>query len=1208
MLCALSGVWADLARTLRSSVPYRRLRDELGEVVRLPAGAAAWVGELLAADLGRPLLVVVPHEADALAWVEAVRLISGDDRALYFPAPSLTPYQEGGSSLPVRTQEVLALDRLLGAATDLTNVTALLVTPRALFQRLPLAAELRRRTLQLAPGEDWPRELLVEHVTEAGYQRVDLVAQVGDAAVRGGVLDVWPPGEPLPLRLDLFGDTLETIRAFDPVSQRSGEALPSVRLLPLTLFDGGAQARAQLARSLAAQLQAQLEPGRRLPMEAQERLHGLTQGVPFAGWEALLPLAAEATTSLAELLPGSLPVVVDPPTLGEEIELFARRIEEDYEVRRAHGELTAPPESLLVPAADVAAFVEAAPLRIGGGPPASPGHIAARAASTDGAQSAPYDARRIPGGEPGRGSDHEGRVRSAHHPSAAIDFGGSPTDILHGQLPRLPREVDAARARGERFLLVAEEDHHGNLAELLAGRDIALGRNGIELVAGEISRGFRLPPAGVVVFGEPQLWPRRPSLAEGTARRPGKRARFGAFLSGLRDLKVGDYVVHVDHGIGQFLGLRTVAPDSAGPAPLPTTLRDAAPQTGGAVEVMELSYSGGKTLLLPLSRIDQVQKYGGIEGIAPKLDQLGGASWNKTQDRVRRSVKQLAINLLELYAQRQMAKAPAMGRGSDLEQQFIATFAYDETDDQLEAIQAIFEDLQREQPMDRLLCGDVGFGKTEVAMRAAFRAVDNGYQVAVLAPTTILADQHLETFRKRLEGMPVTVEMVSRFRTPQEIKDIRDRAKAGKVDILIGTHRLLSKDISLPRLALLIIDEEQRFGVAHKERLREMKKTLHVLAMSATPVPRTLQLSLAGVRDLSVIETPPRDRMAVETAILPHTSELVREAIEYERERGGQIYYVYNKVEDIDLMAGWLRDLVPGLRVTVGHGQMDEQELSRRMHAFTAGDYDLLLASTIIENGIHIPRVNTMLVHNAQRFGLAQLYQLRGRVGRSNTLAYCYLLVPSDRVLPIDARKRLDALRDFSELGAGFRIAARDLEIRGAGNMLGAEQSGHIAAVGIETYMRLLEQTMRELRGEIVEETPSATLDLPVPMAIPTDYIDNANLRMEVYRKIASGEVEPEAMLAELRDRFGPPPQAVHQLLEVARLKRLAERLRVQSLSWQKGELVIRLRRDARIDPDRLVELVSTRPATPASRPTACSPSRRAAATSSTSRAGRSSG
>ncbi|HEV8632394.1 MAG TPA: transcription-repair coupling factor [Thermoanaerobaculia bacterium] len=1130
----MSGVWAELARTLRSSVPYRRLRDELGAVARLPVArlplpAAAWVGELLAADLERPLLVVVPHEADALAWLEAVRLVAGEERALYFPAPPLTPYQEGSASLPVRTQEVLALDRLLHGEP----VRALIATPRALFQRLPPAAELARRTLALAPGEDWPRELLVEHLLETGYQRVDLVSQAGEAAVRGGVLDVWPPGEPQPLRLDLFGDTLESIRAFDPLSQRSGESLAGARLLPLTLFDAGAHARARLATALAQRVPASPGSGARLPMEAQERLHGLAQGVPFAGWEVLLPLAAPATTWLPELQPRALALAVDPPTLDEEIALLARRLDEDFEVRRAHGELTAPPGELLIPAAEVAAYVAGAAIHIGAGAGGGPA----------GAASAPV---------------------------TPIDFGGTLTDVLHGQLPRLPREVEAARARGERFLLVADQEHHANLAELLAGREV----QGVELVDGELTRGFRLPAAGVVVFGEPQLWPRRP-----TATRPQRRGpRFGPFVSGLRDLKIGDYVVHVDHGIGQFLGLRTVEGDGAGATPLPASLRDAAPSSAGAVEVMELAYSAGKTLLLPLSRIDQVQKYGGIEGVAPRLDQLGGASWNKTKDKVRKSVKQLAINLLQLYAERQMARAPAMSRGSDLEQQFTAAFAYDETEDQLEAIAAIFGDLEREQPMDRLLCGDVGFGKTEVAMRAAFRAVDNGHQVAVLAPTTILADQHLETFKKRFEGLPITIEMISRFRTPAEIRDIRDRAKAGKVDILIGTHRLLSKDVSLPRLALLIIDEEQRFGVAHKERLRDLKKTLHVLAMSATPVPRTLQLSLAGVRDLSVIETPPRDRMAVETAILPFTGELIREAIEYERERGGQIYYVYNKVADIDNMAGYLRELVPGLRVTVGHGQMDERELSRRMHAFTAGDYDLLLASTIIENGIHIPRVNTMLVHRAERFGLAQLYQLRGRVGRSNTLGYCYLLVPADRVLPADARKRLDALRDFSELGAGFRIAARDLEIRGAGSLLGAEQSGHIASVGIETYMKLLEDTMRELRGEVVEEAPSATLDLPVPMAIPTDYIDNANLRMEVYRKIAAADVEPEAMLAELRERFGPPPQAVYQLLDVARLKRLAERLRVQSLSWQKGELIIRLRRDAKIDPDRLVELVSTRP------------------------------
>jgi len=481
--------------------------------------------------------------------------------------------------------------------------------------------------------------------------------------------------------------------------------------------------------------------------------------------------------------------------------------------------------------------------------------------------------------------------------------------------------------------------------------------------------------------------------------------------------------------------------------------------------------------------------------------------------------------------------------------------------------------------MDRLLCGDVGYGKTEVAMRAAFKAVDGGYQVAVLAPTTILADQHLEVFRRRFEGFPLTVEMVSRFRTPAEIRDIRQRAAEGKVDILVGTHRLLSKDIELPKLGLLIVDEEQRFGVAQKERLKQLKKNVHVLAMSATPVPRTLQLSLAGVRDMSVIETPPKDRMAVETAIVPFTPELVREAVEYEMERGGQVYYVYNRVETIEGMLAFLREVAPAARITVGHGQMEESELARRMHAFTAGEYDVLLATTIIENGIDIPNVNTMIVHRADRFGLAQLYQLRGRVGRSNQLAFCYLMVERDRVLSETARKRLAAIREFTDLGAGFRIAARDLEIRGAGNLLGAEQSGHIAAVGLETYMKMLEETVRELKGEkLPQEGPSAAIDLPVPMAIPHDYIADANLRMEIYRRIAAGEEGEEALEAELADRFGEPPAAVRTLIRVGALKRLAEELRVQSISSRKGELVMRLRRDAQVDVERLIEMVSTRP------------------------------
>jgi transcription-repair coupling factor (superfamily II helicase) len=719
------------------------------------------------------------------------------------------------------------------------------------------------------------------------------------------------------------------------------------------------------------------------------------------------------------------------------------------------------------------------------------------------------------------------------------------------------------------------------LAELLDGRRVPIGPEGVEPVSGELQRGFRLPAAGVSVYGEHQLLPR--ALPR---RKPGRRPRYGPFISGLRDLKVGDYVVHADHGIGQFVALRSVDAEAiSGPAPAtvapgggkgpgPGSARGSA-ESG--VEVMEISYSSGQCLLLPLSRLDQLQKYSGIEGVAPRLDKLGGTSWNRTKARVKKSMRDMAGQLLKLYAERQVAEAPAMPPDSDWMHQFDAAFPYEETGDQLDAIAAIKEDLEKDRPMDRLLCGDVGYGKTEVAMRAAFKAIDGGYQVAVLAPTTILADQHLETFRDRFEDFPVQVEMISRFRTPAEVRAVSERLAAGEIDILVGTHRLLSRDVKIPRLGLLIVDEEQRFGVAQKERLKQLKKDVHVLAMSATPVPRTLQLSLAGVRDLSVIETPPKDRMAVETAVVPFNNEVVREAIEYELERGGQVYFVHNRVESIEGIQTYLRELVPRARITVGHGQLDEKELSRRMHAFSRGDYDVLLATTIIENGIDIPNVNTMIVHRAERFGLAQLYQLRGRVGRSNQLAYCYLLIPGDRILPEPARKRLAAIREFTDLGSGFRIAARDLEIRGAGNLLGAEQSGHIAAVGIETYIKMLEDTVRELKGEAVEEAPSVAIDLPVPMAIPPDYVADANLRMEVYQKLAAAERDGRELLEELSDRFGPPPPAVQTLLEVAELKRTAEALRVQSISGRGKSLTIRLRRDSRVDVERLIELVSNR-------------------------------
>jgi transcription-repair coupling factor (superfamily II helicase) len=1118
-------VWEDLARILRSSVPYKALLQGLGDVVRLPVPAAAWVGELLARDLGRPVLVLVPREADALTWMEAARLFGREEGIVYFPAPSLTPYQETETSLMVRAQEAVALDCVVSG-----RLTTVVATPRALFRRLPDREEFLRSVLTVRPNEDHPIEALVAHLIRHGFRRTDLVYEVGDFAVRGGIVDLFPPGEETPIRLDLFGDTVESIRWFDAQSQRSEDTLDSIRILPLSLFPAGADEARQLADLLSGGQTADPDWG----PEAAVLLESLRTRGEFPGWENFLPLLAERTVTLPEVLGDPLVFAVDPPALEGEVVHHAERLEADFAARREHGRLAVPPEMMEEPAERVRETLDTAALRL----------------------------RDLV-----LGSAHD--VQGSH--AAGVDFHATLTDLFHGQLPRFPQEVATARSRGERCVVVVSPSHRRRIEELLEGRELTVGRGGVELVTGEIGRGFRLPAAGVVIYGEQQLLPQAK-----LQRRPAK-TKFGPFLSGLRDLKVGDFVVHVDHGIGQFVALRSVGVSGDGAGGVPAAVRDLAAASAAAeTEVMEISYSGGKRLLLPLSRIDQVQKFSGIEGVAPRLDQLGGSSWNKTKARVKKSMRDMAGELLKLYAERQIARAPALAPDSDMLHQFEAAFPYEETADQLEAIATIREDLQRERPMDRLLCGDVGYGKTEVAMRAAFKTVDGGYQVALLAPTTILADQHLETFRRRFAGFPVNVEMVSRVRSPAEMRELKKRLADNKVDILIGTHRLLSKDIQLPRIGLMIVDEEQRFGVAQKERLKQLKKNVHVLAMSATPVPRTLQLSLANVRDLSVIETPPRDRMAVETAILPYSDSLVREAIEAELERGGQVYYVYNRVESIEDRLAKLRQIVPGVRVTVGHGQLDEEELSRRMHAFTRGDFDVLLATTIIENGIDIPNVNTMIVHRADRFGLAQLYQLRGRVGRSNQLAYCYFLVPEDRTLSEQARKRLAALREFSDLGAGFRIAARDLEIRGAGNLLGGEQSGHIGTVGIETYLKLLEETVREMRGETVEEAPSVALDLPVQMSIPTDYVDDANLRMELYRKISE---EPEKeMLAELLDRFGPLPASVETLVEVAALKRLAESLRVQSISAKSGELVIRLRRDARVDVERLIEMVSTLP------------------------------
>ncbi len=670
---------------------------------------------------------------------------------------------------------------------------------------------------------------------------------------------------------------------------------------------------------------------------------------------------------------------------------------------------------------------------------------------------------------------------------------------------------------------------------------------------GRLTRGFRLPDAGLQIWAETDVFEEERQVHER------RRSATRAFLSDFRDLKVGDLVVHVDHGIGVFVGLKRI---EVGLEPQ---------------EFMELRYAGEDKLFVPVERLDLVQKYTGAS--RPALDRLGGTTWEKAKTRVKKAMRDMAEELLKLYAARKAVPGHAFSPDSHWQQEFEDAFEWELTPDQQNAIADIKSDMESPTSMDRLLCGDVGYGKTEVAMRAAFKAVMDGKQVAFLAPTTVLAFQHQKTLRDRFAGFPVRIEMISRFRTKAEQKQVVDDAAAGKVEIIVGTHRLLSKDLQFRDLGLLVVDEEQRFGVAHKERIKQIRKRVDVLTLTATPIPRTLNMSLAGIRDMSIIETPPKDRLSIQTNVLKFDPAVIQRAIRTELERGGQVYFVHNRVESIFSMGNLVTRLVPEARVAVGHGQMSEDELERVMVDFVAHKYDVLLATTIIENGLDIPNANTIIINRSDRYGLSQLYQLRGRVGRSDRRAYAYLLIPPEDSLSPVAKKRLAAIREFSDLGSGFRVAALDLEIRGAGNLLGGEQSGHIEAVGFDMYMKLLEQTIKELKGEELEDEIRANVNLRVDLRIDDTFIPDMNQRLTVYRRMAAvrTSTELDRLMDEVRDRYGPPPESVLNLAEYAAIRLRADRMGLESLDREGQIVVLKFRPDARVDPAVLLRLVKER-------------------------------
>jgi len=1133
-------IFADLEHTPAFERVRRHLSLSTGRriVSGLTATARSLYIPLMTRAAGRPVILVVSDNKAAETLEPMIRagceLTGAMDpaRVVRVPAHDVLPFENLSPHPDVQEQRAAALWKLATGGASIVIAPVEAVAMR-LFERdyyASLAVSLRR-------GEEIDIEVLTAHLASVGYTQMDLVEMPGQFTRRGGILDVYSPESDRPVRIEFFGDEIDTIRKFDPETQRSQAGLDETQLLPLT--------ETPVTERLLAAVHARLSK-QRVEMEGDSETQEMAAeaaaagGVSvFPGWEFFAAVAG-AETNLLKLLPKAVLFVDEPGMVRNQIDRWWNKVEQRHE-RSGIGNLIRP-EDIYIRPEILQGLLQA--------------HF-------------------------GVDVDQLGAVDVLDEDSTLGEIAMStrPTLRFHGSIPALTEQlrklievethiVIAAANQGdvERMATVLREYQ---IPYRLGSRAAHSGETMLEeasymagdlrvpvIVRSPIAAGVSFPESNLILFGANDL----NDEVDVAARPEPKRSKTAAFVSDFRDLSVGDYVVHVEHGIAQYQGLKEIVQDSL------------------AVEFMILEFAEQAKLYVPLTRLDLIQKYRSTDtGPAPALNKLGSQQWVKTKARVRKAMQDMAAELLKLYAERRTADGTAFSKDNEFQKEFEDAFDYNETDDQIAAIRAIKYDMEQQTPMDRLLCGDVGYGKTEVAMRAAFKAVQDGKQVAVLTPTTVLSFQHYETFKKRFSQFPINIEMISRFRTAKEQKVIVERVESGKIDILIGTHRLLSKDIKFQDLGLLIVDEEQRFGVRHKERLKQLRKEIDVLAMSATPIPRTLHMSLVGLRDMSVIETPPKDRMAIQTVVAKFDEKIIRSAIEVELERGGQVYFVHNRVESIYEIASRIQELVPAARVIVGHGQMGETELERVILAFMHHEYDVLVATTIIENGIDIPLANTMLINRADRHGLSELYQLRGRVGRSNRRAYAYLLIPQEGELNEIARRRLAALKEFSDLGAGFKIAALDLELRGAGNMLGGEQSGHIEAIGFELYTSMLEQAVKELKGEGAEEKPATQLNLGIPLRIDESYVAEENQRLRLYKKIAGAQSEKAItdLRAEMEDRYGALPDATVYLLEAASLRLECERIGIAQIDRKRSELQIRFAEDAAIDPQHLMRLVA---------------------------------
>jgi transcription-repair coupling factor (superfamily II helicase) len=999
------------------------------------AGLAGAARALVVADLlhahPRAAVVVVRSMADAHRMTQDLKFFGAP--ALEFPEREPRLWR-GGHHREADAERAVIARRL--AAGEPVIVVA---TPAGLDTPLPAPREFADRSLRITVGDRLERELVLEAFETAGYERADTVVEVGQWSVRGGIVDIFVPSHTRPVRLEFFGDDVESIRLFDPSTQRSTDPLDELLVLPL-----GAPA---------------------------DDAAGVAHVLDFA--------------------PPDAPAILDAPALLDETS-------EEAPGRR--------------PLREVVGARPRVELELVAGTTAE--HV--------------LDTQEVP------------------------HFGGRFADLT----------AALARWRVEGFtvrLVVADELQAEHLRQILRDHDVeALVAPGIDapeplaIVVGELSAGLAIAAVGLILLTETEIFGAR----RRTLRRP--KYQRGAALTAFTDLEIGDLVVHEDHGIGRYVGLRTMSVGD----------RDG--------DFLELEYTEGGRLYVPVERLDLVSKYLGGDAGTAKLDRLGGASWQRVKESVRAALREMAEELLKLYAKRAVAEGHAFAPDTPWQREFEAAFRFEETRDQLRAIEDVKRDLEGARPMDRLVAGDVGYGKTEVALRAAFKAVGEGHQVAVLVPTTVLAQQHWSTFSDRFGPFPARVELLSRFRSPKEQKAVVEGLRQGAVDVVIGTHRLLSKDVAFKRLGLLIVDEEHRFGVAHKERMKQLRESVDVLALTATPIPRTLYMALSGVRDMSVIETAPLDRLPIETVVRRFSKAVIKEALERELERGGQVFFVHNRVQSLGSVARFIQELVPEARVIMGHGQMKERELEATMVRFVSGQADVLVSTAIVESGLDIPASNTIIINRADRFGLAQLYQLRGRVGRERQQAYCYLLVPADGRVDEQAQRRLRALQELTELGSGFKLALRDLEIRGAGNLLGAQQHGHIAAVGYDLYSKLLAEAVQELKGDRTGAAVEPVINVSVEGFLPEEYVPEVNQRLAFYKRLAgaAGDDELADLRSELADRFGPLPEPAEQLIDIVRIRIAARALGIERVESGEGKAVITFAPSTPVEPAALVKAI----------------------------------